>query len=100
MLSHFHRAPVKLIIALAGSLSLLLLLQDSAESVLKRMRNADMVDRIFSKDMFSAEFTNVLSTTHDLSESDIEILLTFLKRDKKALLYDGQVRSICVRVHI
>ncbi len=75
-----------------------MLLQDSAESVLKRIRNADLVDRIFSKDMFSAEFANVLSTTHDLSELDIEILLTFLKRDKRALLYDGQVSNICGRV--
>jgi charged multivesicular body protein 7 len=49
------------------------------------------VDRIFSKEMFVGEFGRILNDKHELSDTDITVLLTFLSRDKREIAYDGKV---------
>jgi charged multivesicular body protein 7 len=47
-------------------------------------------DRIYSKAAFREEFGDVLGKERILSESDLEIFLRFLSRDKDLLAYDGE----------
>lgn len=56
------------------------------------MSSLDRVDRILSKRLFKSQFAGSLSERHTLTDSDIEIVLTYLARDKGAVLYDGEVR--------
>lgn len=52
------------------------------------------VERIFSKTAFAEGFGDVLGETHVLSETDTELLLRFLVRDKEVIAYDGQTIKI------
>lgn len=54
-------------------------------------QNASNTDRIYSREMFTKEFANVLGEKHELSTTDVEVLLTFLSRDQNSVLYDGKV---------
>lgn len=47
-------------------------------------------DRIYSKTAFKEEFGDVLGAESVLSESDMEIFLTYLGREKGVLSYDGE----------
>jgi charged multivesicular body protein 7 len=57
-----------------------------------------MVDRIFSKDMFTKEFSGVLGSKQVLSDTDFTVLLTFLARDKREIAFDNKVRilQLCI----
>ena len=74
-------------------------LQEVAKQVLKRAaaKQTTLIDRIYSLDMFKKEFGYVMGTENGLSDSDFQVLLTFMRRDKEAISYDGKVRlSLCV----
>ncbi|KAK2753140.1 hypothetical protein FQN54_007965 [Arachnomyces sp. PD_36] len=66
--------------------------KEAAKLVLNRVSasNTSSVDRIYSKEMFCAEFTHVFDENTTLSETDFDVLLTFLSRDKDAIIYDGK----------
>lgn len=51
-------------------------------------------DRVFSKDMFKIEFGRALNDKRDLTEMDMNVLLTYLSRDKQQIAYDGQVNHV------
>ncbi|KND91626.1 Uncharacterized protein TOPH_03728 [Tolypocladium ophioglossoides CBS 100239] len=46
-------------------------------------------DRIFTKSQFRAAFASDLTSNQQLSETDVDVLLTFLARDKHTIEYDG-----------
>ena len=52
------------------------------------------LERTFSKTQFRKTFTHQLVEGRQLSEVDMDILLTFLSRDKGAILYDGNTIKI------
>ena len=49
------------------------------------------VDRVFSKDGFRQEFSRSLNAKLELTGMDIDVLLTYLARDRRMIAYDGQV---------
>lgn len=49
------------------------------------------VDRVFSKDMFRLEFGRTLNDQCELTDIDIDVLLTYLMRDRGQIAYDGEV---------
>lgn len=63
-----------------------------AQTILKKVSTFDRVDRIFSKKLFTTEFEGSLNAQRNLTNSDVDILLTYLRRDKGAILYNGEVR--------
>jgi charged multivesicular body protein 7 len=52
------------------------------------LRAKGRVDRVWSRAAFAVEFSDLVSTSTGLSESDWDILLRFLERDKGVLVYD------------
>ncbi|PNY23500.1 Uncharacterized protein TCAP_06564, partial [Tolypocladium capitatum] len=64
---------------------------DAASKGLAR-RMADKtsrLDRIFTKSQFRAAFASDPTSIRQLSETDVDVLLTFLARDKHTIEYDG-----------
>ncbi len=55
------------------------------------MSSRDRVDRILSRTLFKAEFAGSRHSGHDLTDSDLEVVLRYLARDKNAIVYDGEV---------
>ena len=53
----------------------------------------NQVDRIFSRQAFSREAARSLELRGELTESDLEVLLKHLARDKQAVTYSSQVRT-------
>lgn len=51
-------------------------------------------ERTFSKVQFQAEFKDSILKGHQLSETDMEVLLRFMSRDQGVLLYDGKTVKI------
>jgi charged multivesicular body protein 7 len=51
-------------------------------------------ERTFSKAYFRRTFSDQLLSGASLSETDVDVLLTFLSRDKGLILYDGQTIKI------
>ena len=51
----------------------------------------NLVDRIYSKQMFSKEASKAVGLQSDLTDSDLSVLLKFLARDKGVLVYDDVV---------
>ena len=49
------------------------------------------VDRIYSKSMFKRDFQAVFGNRQSLTDTDMEVLLIFLARDKREIAYDGEV---------
>ncbi|KAI9724123.1 MAG: hypothetical protein M1812_000842 [Candelaria pacifica] len=65
--------------------------EEAAKSALKRMEDrTSRTDRIFSRDMFEREFAGVFDEEQSLTQSDFQVLYTFLSRDKREIAYDGQ----------
>ena len=70
----------------------LIVSQEAAVKVLAQLGSrTNLVDRIFSRDMFSKEASRAMELQNGLSESDLKVLLKHLARDKGAISYDDQV---------
>ncbi|GLB34835.1 putative snf7 [Lyophyllum shimeji] len=69
------------------------LLERAAGEVLERQarRVGGVGDRLYSFDGFRQEFGSVLGAEGSLTEGDATVLLKFLERDKKAVLFDKEV---------
>ncbi|KAK8161010.1 Snf7-domain-containing protein [Phyllosticta citrichinensis] len=52
------------------------------------------IDLIYNLDTFASTYSHALSPSHDLSSTDLSILLTHLSRDKAALSYDPTTQTI------
>ena len=52
------------------------------------------IDRIYSKETFTKEFAHLFSNETELSDTDFDVLLTFLSRDQCAIVYDGNVSNV------
>jgi charged multivesicular body protein 7 len=57
-------------------------------------QHSSQTDRIFTKELFHRKFANVVNSEHSLSETDLEVLLKFMSRDKGLLVYDGKTIKI------
>ena len=56
------------------------------------MYGRDEVDRVFTRSLFVSEVATALNTEIlALTDSDIDVLLRYLVRDKGAIAYDGKV---------
>ncbi|KAF2855875.1 hypothetical protein T440DRAFT_485944 [Plenodomus tracheiphilus IPT5] len=63
----------------------------AADEILKKMRDsASTADRVLSKADFLKRFSNTLNPASPLTTNDLEILLVFLARDKRAISYNAQ----------
>ena len=69
------------------------LVEHAAEEVLAKQgkKPNGPADRLYSLDDFRKEFGTVLATGTPLGETDALVLLRFLQRDKKVLLFDQEV---------
>ena len=66
--------------------------QEAAGKVLSQMSNrTNLVDRIYPRQVFAKEDSRALELQGDLTESDLQVLLKFLARDKGAIVYDNEV---------
>ncbi|RDA92198.1 hypothetical protein CP533_5599 [Ophiocordyceps camponoti-saundersi (nom. inval.)] len=52
--------------------------------------DASWLSRVFTKAQFRSEFSSRLFDDQRLSDTDVDVLLKFLSRDKKMIEYDGQ----------
>lgn len=67
--------------------------QDAANRVVQKAtaQASSPLDRIYAKEQFCEEFATVLDSAAELSDADFDVLLVYLSRDSKAIVYDGQV---------
>ncbi|KAL4883432.1 Snf7-domain-containing protein [Aspergillus karnatakaensis] len=67
-------------------------LQEAGDKVVNRVMGASptKTDLVYSKDSFVESFATILDDESELSESDIDVLLLHLSRDKGAIAYDGK----------
>ena len=52
---------------------------------------SNQVDRVYPIQMFGAEAAKLMNIHEQLTESDLQIILRYLARDKSAIIYDRQV---------
>jgi charged multivesicular body protein 7 len=71
------------------------LLERAADEVLRMQRGkaGGAGDRLFTFEGFRNTFGTVLSTETSMTEGDTKVLLRFLERDRKAIVFDGEVCS-------
>ncbi|KAF2803079.1 uncharacterized protein BDZ99DRAFT_453844 [Mytilinidion resinicola] len=63
----------------------------AASIILKQMSSSKSnVDLVFSRSTFATEFANTLDSSHALTQIDLNILLTYLARDKQAISFDSK----------
>jgi charged multivesicular body protein 7 len=63
----------------------------AADEILKKMKeHTSTADRVLSKTDFLKRFATVLNPTAPLTTNDLDIVLTFLARDKHAISYNEQ----------
>lgn len=48
------------------------------------------IESVYSKDLFYQECASAMGAEYDLSDTDMDVLLKFLSRDKGLISYDGQ----------
>lgn len=69
--------------------------QEAARRLWQRVAGrTSRADRVFTKDIFRVQFAGTLNDKHDLTDMDIDVLLTYLMRDKQMIAYDGQVKNV------
>ncbi|KAK1827630.1 hypothetical protein QBC39DRAFT_375434 [Podospora conica] len=69
--------------------------EDLAKSFpLSDLHHASRFERTFSKSHFLQTFRDALPTPTPLSPADMDVLLVFLSRDKRAILYDGKTVKV------
>ncbi|TDZ14721.1 Uncharacterized protein Cob_v012351 [Colletotrichum orbiculare MAFF 240422] len=69
--------------------------ETTAKSLAEKVNPSDTrFERTYTKAHFSKTFAGALAEDRKLSETDVDILLVFLSRDKDLAVYDGQVVRI------
>lgn len=71
------------------------LLERAADEVLRMQREhvCGVSDMLYTFEGFRTAFGSVLATEERLTEGDAKILLKFLERDRKVIVFDGKVCS-------
>jgi charged multivesicular body protein 7 len=78
-----------------GNLVVMSIVEEASEEVSRRLdAHVSRIDRIYSKKMFCNEFKNVLGAKQSLSSTDFDILLRYLARDKRLIMFDGQTIKV------
>ncbi|KAF2754422.1 hypothetical protein EJ05DRAFT_503958 [Pseudovirgaria hyperparasitica] len=72
-----------------GKLVIVANLESVATAILKHIDSKSSIQRIYSHVGFLSEFGSINSSTHSLTASDLEVLLTYLARDKHAITYNS-----------
>ena len=77
------------------------LLEKAADAILERQATkvGGVGDRIYTVDMFRHEFGSVIGMDVVLSDVDAIVLLKFLERDRSALVFDKEVRTVLCSCH-
>lgn len=52
------------------------------------------VDRVYTMSMFKKEVTRTLKLKTEVTETDLSIILKFLARDKRAIVYDREASTL------
>ena len=74
--------------------TLLTVKQEASGKVLSQIAHrTNLVDRVYSRQMFCREASKALELQGELTENDLEALLKHLARDKQAVVYDNEVRA-------
>ncbi|KAF6829884.1 snf7 family protein [Colletotrichum musicola] len=69
--------------------------ETTAKSLAEKVSAADTrFDRTYTKSHFRKTYADTLVENRSLSETDVDILLVFLSRDKGLVIYDGKVVKI------
>ncbi|KAK2001646.1 Snf7 family protein [Colletotrichum falcatum] len=69
--------------------------ETTAKTLAGKVASSDTrFDRTYTKSHFRKTFADTLVQDRRLSETDVDILLVFLSRDKDVVVYDGQVVKI------
>ncbi|KAL2819225.1 Snf7-domain-containing protein [Aspergillus granulosus] len=66
-------------------------LQEAADKVVRRVTGANLsrTELIYTKEGFMESFATILDDESGLSDTDFDVLLLYLSRDKGAIAYDG-----------
>lgn len=72
-----------------------LVLVSNLESASKEVKNRQVsrtgyTDDLYTKKLFGREFSTMFGDQNPISDNDLEILLKFLARDKRLVVYNGQ----------
>jgi charged multivesicular body protein 7 len=74
-----------------GRLVILANVESAAKQLAQRVNGfTSRTDRIYSKRLFHQTFANVLGGKNLMTAADMDVLLSFMARDKGMLAYDGQ----------
>lgn len=74
-----------------GTLVIMSNIEDASKALAQRVaRYTSRTDRIWSKKIFCREFANLFGDKNPLSPTDMNVLLTFISREKNMAAYDGQ----------
>lgn len=74
-----------------GKLVIISNIEDAAKALARRISGYTMrTDRIWSKKLFCHEFANLFGEKNHLSQTDMDVLLTYISREKHMAAYDGQ----------
>ncbi|KAJ6164871.1 hypothetical protein N7470_003543 [Penicillium chermesinum] len=67
-------------------------LEEAADLAIKKATagNSSKLDLIYSKESFVEEYSTLLHNATELSDSDFNVLLLYLSRDRGAIAYDGK----------
>lgn len=52
------------------------------------------VDRVYTMSMFRKNVTTTLSLKNEVTDTDLNIILKFLARDKRAIVYDREASTV------
>jgi charged multivesicular body protein 7 len=63
-------------------------------------KHTTAIDRIYSVEMFKDQFGQVMGAENGLSDTDFAVLLTFLRREKNSIFFDGKVLYLLVKADI
>ena len=67
-------------------------IKEAARKVIAQMSyKGNQVDRIYSLDSFRKEVAQAISNKDGLTDDDLNVLLRYLARDKKEIVYDHEV---------
>lgn len=71
------------------------MLQEAASKIMRQMgRDSNQINRIYPMPFFRAEVGKMVSLNDTISESDLQIILAYLSREKSAIVYNDHVSWI------
>ena len=69
--------------------------KEAASKITKHLGNeSNQINRIYPISAFSSEAARIMNMQGKLTESDLQVILVYLARDKSAIIYDNEVGQI------